>query len=223
MSVRELAGMIRAIERDYQYTSAMTGLREPDRRVLAAVASVAREEFVPPEMRELAFANRALPIGQSQTISQPFIVTLMTDLLHPGAEDIILEIGTGSGYQAAILSHLAARVISYEIIPDLAAEARERLQRLGCSNVEVRVGDGALAAAEGGTFNGIIVTAAAPRVPETLIGALGPGGRLVIPVGPPGGGQDLFLVTKEADGTVARRHVLAVAFVPMTGTEGIPA
>jgi protein-L-isoaspartate(D-aspartate) O-methyltransferase len=183
--------------------------------VLAAMRRVPRDQFVPAEMRAAAFDNRPLPIGRGQTISQPFIVALMTDLLAPGAQDRVLEVGTGSGYQAAVLAGLCARVYSLERVATLAAEAQQRLAALGCDNVEVRAGNGYLGWPGQAPFDRIIVTAAAPRVPPALLDQLAPGGRLVIPLGEPWEVQHLRLFEKAADGRVNARDVLDVAFVPL--------
>ena len=158
-----------------------------------------------------------MPIGYGQTISQPYIVALMTDLLNPEPGHVILEVGTGSGYQAAILSLLVKQVYSTDIVEPLATEARERLQRLGYANVEVRAGDGYHGWVEHAPFDGIVVTAAAPSIPGPLIDQLRPGGRLVIPVGLPYQFQELMLVEKSEDNKVHTKDILGVAFVPLTG------
>ena len=193
-----------------------------DARVMEAMATVPREAFVPEELRYRAFQNGPLPIGHGQTISQPYIVALMTDLLDTKPEDAILEIGTGSGYQTAILSRLVKRVYSLEILPELAAEASVRLETLGCVNVEVRCADGYAGLAEQAPYDGIIVTAAAPHIPAALLDQLKPGARLVIPVGRPGCAQELLVLEKRPDGTVDERDVLSVAFVPLTGSHVPP-
>lgn len=201
-------------------TSHLTGRRELDGRVMAALRKVPRHAFVPDELQLSAYANRPLPIGHGQTISQPYIVALMTDLIRPRAQDVVLEIGTGSGYQAAILSGLVHRVYSLEIVEALATEARERLQRLGYGNVEVRTGNGHLGWPEHAPYDGILVTAAAPFIPPALIEQLKPGGTLVIPVGERYSGQELLVVAKDADGRVEERCVLPVIFVPLIGAPG---
>ncbi len=193
-----------------------------DPRVLAALAAVPRAEFVPAPWRHAAHDDSALPIAHGQTISQPTIVALMTHLLGVKPGDRVLEVGTGSGYQAAVLAAMGAEVVSVEIIPALAAEARERLARLGYRGVAVHTGDGGLGWPEAAPYDAIIVTAAAPRVPPALVAELRPGGRLVIPVGPEGGIQQLRLVEKAADGSLAERTVTDVRFVPLTGTEREP-
>lgn len=183
-------------------------------RVLTAMESVPRHEFVPPDQVESAYRNRPLAIGHGQTISQPYIVALMTDLAHAGAEDIVLEVGTGSGYQAAILSRLAKKVYSIEIVEPLGKEATKRLQRY--ENVETRIGDGYRGWPEAAPFDAIVVTAAPDHIPSALVEQLKPGGRLVIPVGGQWLGQELMVVTKNRDGTMTSREIVAVRFVPLT-------
>jgi protein-L-isoaspartate(D-aspartate) O-methyltransferase len=201
-------------------TRFLTGIGELDSRVMAAMGEVPRHAFVPEDLRPRAYDNGPLPIGHGQTISQPFIVALMTDLLRPRAGDAILEVGAGSGYQAAVLAELAKRVYTVEIVPSLAKEAAERLERLGYGNVEVRCGDGYGGWPEHAPFDGILVAAAAPHVPQPLVDQLKPGGRLVIPVGLPYSAQELLLIEKSPDGGLVRRTVLPVAFVPLTGGLG---
>lgn len=179
------------------------------------MAAVPRERFVPAHLQHAAYDNAPLPIGEGQTISQPFMVALMTDLLAPGPEAIVLEVGTGSGYQAAVLSRLVRRVYSIERVPSLATAAAARLAELGYDNVEVRQGDGYDGWPEHAPYNGIVVTAAAQHVPPPLLAQLKPGGRLVIPAGEPYVGQELVLLIKEEAGTFSTRHVLPVAFVPL--------
>ena len=187
-----------------------------DNRVLAALAEVPRHEFVPADQLPYAYENRPLPIGLGQTISQPFIVALMTDLLEVGPNDTILEIGTGSGYQAAVLGRLSRRVHTIEIIPGLAEIAAKRLQS-GHGDIQTRVGDGYYGWPEAAPFDGIMVTAAASHVPPPLVQQLKPGGRMVIPVGSRFSVQHLMLVEKAADGRVSTRQILPVQFVPLTG------
>jgi protein-L-isoaspartate(D-aspartate) O-methyltransferase len=172
---------------------------------------------VPAELQPQAYANHPLPIGLGQTISQPYIVALMTELIQPEAEDVVLEIGTGSGYQAAILSRLVKQVYSLEIVETLAEQARERLTRLGYENVEVRTGNGHFGWPEHAPYDAILVTAAAPQLPPALIEQLKPGGTLVIPIGNAFSGQELRVVTKNAQGQIEQRNALPVIFVPMTG------
>jgi len=207
--------MLREIEREVVLTAPMTGRARLNPRVADALVQVPRHEFVPEDMRDLAYINEPLSIGHGQTISQPYIVALMTDLLDPEPDDVVLEIGTGSGYQAAVLSRLVKTVYSQEIVPELGAESEQRLQRLGYDNVHVRVADGYDGWAEHGPFDGIVVTAAAAQIPEALKEQLAPGGRLVIPVGKPYSHQELMVVIKERDGEIRVRDVLAVAFVPL--------
>jgi protein-L-isoaspartate(D-aspartate) O-methyltransferase len=205
---------IRAEARD---TRQYTGRAAFDPRVLAALRQVPRHDFVPAELRHRAYGNHPLPIGHGQTISQPYIVALMTDLIQPRAGDVVLEIGTGSGYQAAVLAQLVKRVYTMEIVAALARDAADRLRRLGYDTVEVRVGNGRLGWPEHAPFDAILVAAAAPEVPPALLEQLKPGGRLVIPVGARHDAQELLLITRREDGGADRRHILPVVFVPLTG------
>ncbi len=193
------------------------GETELDPATLAALSKVPRQEFVSRDLRSSAYENRPLPIGYGQTISQPFIVAVMTDLLrlHPGAS--VLEVGTGSGYQAAILAELGAKVYTIEIIPELAKEATERLKRLGYAQVTTKVGDGYEGWPEHAPFDAIIVTAAPTQIPPPLVRQLKPGGRMVIPVGGRFMMQYLVLVEKRKDGKIDTRELLPVQFVPLTG------
>ena len=197
-----------------------TGRAALSARVMAAMAKVPRHEFVPAAEQGSAYANRPLPIGHGQTISQPYIVALMTDLMDVKPGDRVLEIGTGSGYQAAVLGELAGAVYSIEIVEPLGVEAAARLKRLGYRNVVARIGDGYRGWPEEAPFDSIMVTAAPREVPQPLIDQLRPGGRLVVPVGGQGAGQSLLLIEKQPDGTVTRRNVLAVRFVPLTDKAG---
>ena len=199
-------------------TQRFTGVPELEQRVMDALRQTPRDEFVPHELRYGAYANRPLPIGHGQTISQPYVVALMTGLIQPQPEDVVLEIGTGSGYQAAILSPLVKQVYSMEIIEELAGQASERLQRLGYYNVDVRTGNGRLGWPEHAPYDAILVTAAATRVPPALIEQLKPGGTLVIPVGLQHVAQDLLVIRKRSDGSLEEKHVLPVVFVPLTGS-----
>ena len=183
--------------------------------VLGAMRRVARHKFVPVDLRKFAYDDNALPIGAEQTISQPFIVAFMTDLLQITPGQRVLEIGTGSGYQAAVLAELGAEVYSIEIIAKLAESARTLLTHLGYTTIHVRAGDGFPGWPEAAPFDGIVVTAAPPLVPHPLIDQLKPGGRLVVPEGV--GEQNLAVYTKARDGRLRRATVLAVRFVPMTG------
>jgi len=186
-------------------------------RVLDVIGRIPRHLFVPEEKQPFAYEDRPLPIGYGQTISQPYIVALMTDLLSVDESDVVLEIGTGSGYQAAVLGPLAKRVYTIEIVPALAEAAAERLGRLGFNNVTVRQGDGYYGWREHAPFDEIIVTAAANHIPPPLIRQLAPGGRMIIPVGGPFFVQQLMMIEKHSDGTVTSRHLLPVRFVPLTG------
>lgn len=186
-------------------------------RVLAAIGDVHRHEFVPEGQRRHAYDNRPLPIGHGQTISQPLIVALMTELLDVKAGDQVFELGTGSGYQAAVLAELGVDVFSVEIVEPLADQARERLRRLGYARTRTRSGDGYFGWSEEAPFDAIVVTAAGDHIPPPLIRQLRPGGRMVIPVGGRYVTQQLVLVTKEMDGSVGTREILPVRFVPVTG------
>jgi len=205
---------IAAVARD---TAAETGRRAFDPRVMAVLGAVPRHRFVPPDQVHAAYRNRPLPIGYGQTISQPYIVALMTDLMNVQPDHVVLEIGTGSGYQAAILAELAQTVCTIEIVEPLAREAGERLRALGYAKVRTKAGDGYYGWEDCGPFDAIMVTAAASHVPPPLVRQLKPGGRMVIPVGPPFLAQHLMLVEKRADGTILTRQILPVAFVPLTG------
>lgn len=191
-----------------------TGIAALSPRVLAAMASVPRHAFVPPEQRAAAYRNRPLDIGHEQTISQPFIVALMTELLQVSETDRILEVGTGSGYQAAVLAALARDVYTIEIVRPLGEAAAAAFKELGYANIHTSIGDGYRGWPEHGPFDGIMVTAAPDHVPPALIDQLKPGGRLVIPVGDLW--QELRVVTKKADGTTASTTVVPVRFVPLT-------
>ena len=209
--------MIRDIEADVRLTSSHINKKELDPKVMDAMRKVPRHEFVPRQVRDIAYENRPLPIGYGQTISQPYIVALMTDLLEPKPQQKVLEVGTGSGYQAAILAELVAEVYTIEIIEPLGNEARERLKRLNYRNVHVRIGDGYYGWKEHGPYDGIVVTAAASHIPPPLIQQLKPGGRMVIPVGSRFMVQQLVLVEKDAKGKLTTRQILPVRFVPLTG------
>ena len=208
---------MREIEFDVRATSEYIGKQALDKRVMEVMARVPRHEFVPRSQRPYAYQNRPLPIGYGQTISQPYIVALMTDLLKVDKDDVVLEVGTGSGYQAAILGELTKKAYTIEIIPELAKSATERLKRLGYTNVATRTGDGYYGWKEAGPFDGIMVTAAASQIPPPLVKQLKPGGRMVIPVGSPFLTQHLMLVEKDAKGQIKTRQILPVRFVPLTG------
>lgn len=194
-----------------------TGVSKIDQSVVSALRRVDRSEFVPKEQRRFAFANQPLEIGHGQTISQPFIVALMTHVLELEATDRVLEIGTGSGYQAAVLAELVEDVYTIEIVEPLAKEAQSRLKRLGYVNVSVRIGDGWFGWPDEAPFDKIMVTAVAPKLPPELIAQLTLGGKMVLPVGDYDGYQELVLVEKISESELDRRVVLPVRFVPMTG------
>jgi protein-L-isoaspartate(D-aspartate) O-methyltransferase len=214
---RQRERLVAEIARDVAETRGYTGKRKLDERVMQVMGTLGRHRFVPPRQQSLAYANRPLPIGYGQTISQPYIVALMTDMLEPEPGDVALEIGTGSGYQAAVLSRLVERVYSIEIIPELAESATQRLARLGFANVEVRNADGYYGWEEHAPFDAIIVTAAISHVPPPLVRQLKPGGVLMIPVGPSFQVQQLTVVRKDLEGAISTRQVLPVRFVPFTG------
>ena len=209
--------MIKEIEGDVKATSRRIGKKELSKSVMKAMANVPRHEFVPRSLRRAAYENRPLPIGYGQTISQPYIVALMTDLLDVEGDDIVLEVGTGSGYQAAILAELVKKIYTIEIIKELGEQAKGRLEDLGYQNVSVQVGDGYYGLEGLAPFDGIIVTAAANHVPPPLIKQLRPGGKMVIPVGGAFMTQQLMLVEKRNDGKIITKQVLPVIFVPLTG------
>ncbi|QIF01761.1 protein-L-isoaspartate(D-aspartate) O-methyltransferase [Roseimicrobium sp. ORNL1] len=190
-----------------------------DKKVLAAMRSVPRHEFVPEAQREEAYADTALPIGHGQTISQPYIVAFMTEKLQAGPEDRVLEIGTGSGYQAAILAKIVKEVYTIEIVEPLGKQAAADLKRLGFTNVKTRIGDGYVGWPEAAPFDSIIVTCAPDKIPKPLLDQLKEGGRMIIPVGPERGRQNLYLMQK-TDGKVTPVAILPVRFVPMTGEAG---
>ena len=209
--------MVRAINRDVADTAFYIDKTALDQRVMKVMGEVPRHRFVTPDLQDNAYENRPLPIGHSQTISQPYIVALMTDLLDLDEDDSVLEVGTGSGYQAAVLAALVKQVYSVEIIEPLGTRAGSLLRRLGYANVEVLVKDGYNGWPEHAPFDAIIVTAAASHIPPPLIRQLKPGGRMMIPVGSQFQVQQLTLVQKAADGSVTTRQVLPVRFVPLTG------
>lgn len=209
--------LLREVESEIAYIAPETGRSALDPAVLAAMRKVPRHRFVPPDQTPNAYLNRPLPIGHGQTISQPLIVALMTDLMQIKRGDTVLEVGTGSGYQAAIMGELARTVYSIEIIEPLARQAAGRLKELGYANVTVRIGDGYRGWPEHGPFDSIMVTAAASHVPPPLLHQLKPGGRMVIPVGAQFMTQYLMLVEKRADGAITTRQILPVRFVPLTG------
>jgi len=209
--------MLDDIDDEVQYTRHMIGKDALDPRVMAVMSRVPRDEFVPGHMKAAAFENGPLPIGHGQTISQPYIVALMTDMLALEPEHAVLEIGTGSGYQTAILAELCARVYSVEVVPELSAAAVELFDKLGYGNIETRVGNGYDGWPEHAPYDAIIVTAAATHIPEALVEQLKPGGRMAIPVGLPYSHQELMLLTKDQQGKTQTKDVLGVAFVPLIG------
>ena len=209
--------LLREIKQDVRETAESIGRDHFQEQVFQALSSVPRHEFVPSSLRNQAYQNRPLPIGYGQTISQPYIVALMTDLLDLQPDETVLEVGTGSGYQAAVLAELVRKVVTIEIIPELAEQAAERFQSLGIENIRAVQGDGYYGFPKKAPFDAIMVTAAGDHIPPPLIKQLEPGGRMVLPVGGPFMVQQLTLVSKEADGEVRTRHLLPVRFVPLTG------
>ncbi|NIP59711.1 MAG: protein-L-isoaspartate(D-aspartate) O-methyltransferase [Gemmatimonadetes bacterium] len=210
----------RADERRRMVRTQLAARDITDPRVLEAMEAVPRHEFVPAEFRERAYDDRPLPIGQGQTISQPYIVAFMTQVADVEPEEKVLEVGTGSGYQAAVLAELGARVFTIEIVEELARTAAVRLDRLGYENVEVRHGDGYRGWPEEAPFDAIVVTAAPEEIPDALVEQLAPGGRMVVPVGPRWAAQQLMLVEKSEDGAATARSILPVRFVPMVREPG---
>lgn len=209
--------MIDLIEADVRRTSTRLQKENLSSGVLTAMGQVPRHRFVPQTRQAQAYENRPLPIGHGQTISQPYIVAIMTDLIAPKSSHRALEIGTGSGYQAAVLSRLVEQVYSLEIIEPLGVQARERLQQLGYENIEVRIGDGYFGWESQAPFDIIIVTAAASHIPPPLVKQLKPGGRMIIPVGSRFMTQQLLLITKDEEDEISVRQILPVRFVPLTG------
>jgi protein-L-isoaspartate(D-aspartate) O-methyltransferase len=209
--------MVRTIEALAKTVPLPSGSNEIDPSVLDAMRAVPRHELVPESVRGAAYENRPLPIGQGQTISQPYIVALMTSLARPAKDHVVLEVGTGSGYQAAVLALLVSHVYSIEIVEPLARHAAGRLKALGYDNITVRQGDGYKGWAEHAPFDAIVVTAAASHIPPPLVEQLKPGGRMVIPVGETFSTQNLVLVEKDRDGRSHTRALLPVRFVPLTG------
>jgi protein-L-isoaspartate(D-aspartate) O-methyltransferase len=209
--------LVNTIVREVAITSRYLGTDRLDPAVLQALGGVPREEFVPGRLQSRAYDNNPLPIGRGQTISQPYIVAVMSHLLGVQAGDKVYELGTGSGYQAAVLGAMGLEVYSVEIIPELAESAAATLARLGFDSVHVRAGDGYLGWPEAAPFDAIIVTAAHPKIPEPLVEQLAVGGRMVMPVGDSAGTQELTVLTKRSDGTLAQRRTLPVRFVPVTG------
>ena len=212
--------MVAEIAQLARQTASETGRAAFSEPVMRAMGRVERHRLVPHAQVPAAYRNHPLPIGEQQTISQPYIVALSTELIDAQPEHIVLDVGTGSGYQAAVLAELVRQVYSVEIIEALGRSARVNLTALGYRNIELRIGDGNLGWKEKGPFDAIVVSAAAPRIPPALVAQLKPGGKMVIPVGGPHAPQDLVLVDKRADGSIAVRSVLPVRFVPLV--EGRP-
>ncbi|MES9991479.1 MAG: protein-L-isoaspartate(D-aspartate) O-methyltransferase [Candidatus Thiodiazotropha sp.] len=209
--------MVSLIEQDVRDTSSYLEKRQLDSRIMMVMADVPRHEFVPRDIRDRAYENRPLPIGHGQTISQPYIVAIMTDLIAPEPGHRALEIGTGSGYQAAVLSRLVEKVYTMEIVEPLGKQASGRLKRLGYDNIEVTIADGYHGWKEHAPFDIIIVTAAASHIPPPLIEQLKPGGKMIIPVGSRFMTQQLLLVDKDVENEITVRQILPVRFVPLTG------
>ena len=203
--------MLAEIAAEAALTAGYTGRAAFSERVMQAIGDMPRHEFVPIELQPYAYLNRPLPIGYDKTVSQPFIVALMTDLLEPDASDVVLEVGAGAGYQAAVLARLVKRVYTVDIIEELALGAERRLKRLGHENVEVRVANGYYGWPDHAPYDKIMVTAAADLIPPPLLAQLKPGGRMVIPTGIPDT-QSLVLVEKSVAGSLSTHEILAVRF-----------
>jgi protein-L-isoaspartate(D-aspartate) O-methyltransferase len=210
--------MVADIAAQVALASAAIGKGELDERVMQAMAKIPRHEFVPVELQPYAYINLPLPIGFDKTISQPFIVALMTDLLEVGADETVLEIGTGLGYQAAILAGLARKVYSIEVIEELAQDAQRRLSRQGYTNIEVRIANGYHGWSEHAPFDKVIVTAAPDLIPAPLINQLKAGGKMVLPAGLPDA-QQLLLVDKDRNGRITTKEILQVRFSQLEGAE----
>jgi len=209
--------MIETIKKETKATSKYLGTKTLDPKVIDAMQSVKRDQFVPKQYQEKAYENRPLPIGYGQTISQPYMVAIMTDLLALKESDTVLEVGTGSGYQAAILVQIVKKVYTLEIIEPLGLEAKQRLEKLGYKNIEVQIADGYYGLKNRAPFDAIIVTAAAGQIPPPLLKQLKPGGRMVIPVGSQFFVQQLILIQKDTNGKISLKQILPVKFVPLTG------
>lgn len=212
---KNIKHLLDGIENEVRYTQNYIGKNRLDDRVMQAMATVPREKFVPKYLRISAYDDGPLPIGHGQTISQPYMVALMTDLLNLKSEHRVLEVGTGSGYQTAILAQLCAQVLSVERIAELNKQAVERFSKLGYNNIETHIGDGYKGWPEHAPYDGIIVTAAATHIPQPLLDQLKPGGNLVIPVGLSYFSQSLTLVKKDLQGEIDIKNILDVAFVPL--------
>jgi len=220
MMKTKIQRLLDEIESEYKYTRSMTGKSSIDPKIKEALLAVPRDKFVPGNYIDSAYYNGPLPIGHGQTISQPYIVALMTDLLELESNDVVLEIGTGSGYQAAILSQLCKQVYTIEYVPALADIARSHFEKLDYKNIECKVGNGYDGWPEHAPYDAIIVTAAATQIPRPLIEQLKPGGRMVIPVGRPYMHQELVLVEKDEHDEIEFRDIFGVAFVPFQGERG---
>ncbi len=213
---KERKAMIERIKQETRLTADYTGRKKLNNRVIQAFKNVPRHYFVESSQQQLAYIDSPLPIHCGQTISQPFIVALMTDLLDLPQDAVVLEIGTGSGYQAAILSELAREVYSIETFAELAQTAQKKLTKHGYDNVSVFTGDGFFGVPEHAPYDGIVVTAVAEEIPQPLLDQLKPGGRMVIPIDAQYGRQNLLLITKSESGDISQQNVLPVTFVPLT-------
>ena len=211
----DIKRMLADIESEVHYTRSYIGKDALDKRVMAAMARVPRDAFVPEKVKKQAFYNSPLPIGHNQTISQPYIVALMSDLLAIKADHRVLEVGTGCGYQTAILAQLCAQVYSIERIPELTEMAKQHFEKLKYTNIETLVGNGYDGWQEHAPYDGIVVTASASHIPDALTEQLKPGGNLVIPIGLANMHQELLLVHKDLDGEITIDSILPVAFVPL--------
>ena len=209
--------LVDEVEDEFRRTQKWTGRSHPSAQVLNALLRVPRHKFVPAELSVSAYVNRPLAIGHGQTISQPYIVALMTDLLDLQGGETVLEIGTGSGYQAAVLAEIAGAVHTVECVADLSHAAQAVLNGLGYRNIYFRIGDGRLGWPEAAPFPAIMVTAAAESVPDSLVAQLAPGGRMILPLGKANGPQNLIRLRRDESGRIARDSVLSVAFVPLVG------
>jgi protein-L-isoaspartate(D-aspartate) O-methyltransferase len=213
----DLEGMLRDIRAETDYVCRMAGRRQLNDQTLSVMRRVPRQHFVSQSFRSHAYDNSPLPIGEGQTLTQPFIVALMTDLVGPKSTDRVLEVGTGSGYQTAILAQLAAELYTIEILPEMARASQQRLDEEGYRNIHYRVGDGYYGWSEASPFDVIMVTAAVESVPGPLIEQLAPGGRMILPVGKLRYSQDLILLQKDLDGELNSSSLLPVTFVPLAG------
>jgi len=218
---KNIKAMIADIESEVEYTRTLIGKKALDPKVMEAMGRVPREEFVPSELKHLAYANGPLPIGHGQTISQPYIVALMTDLLQLNKDSRVLEIGTGSGYQTAVLAELAERVFTVEVVRELGEASAGKLTQLKYGNIVYHTGNGYDGWAVYAPYDAIIVTAAASHIPQALVDQLKPGGRLVIPVGLPYMPQELMLVEKDNRNEIHTQDILGVSFVPLQGEKPV--